>query len=467
MAKNIVQRRIISSLLGVCLLAAAPAFSQEPTEREKQLESMVKQLLQRVEELEKRANQTDAAQQTLKETVEKSAEAKTEPKEEPKKEDPNALFWSWANGLSFGTKNGDFKFKLGARVQNDWYAGSIDDGDFPDGTRFRRLWLNTSGTIYEDFDFKVMYDLSNPGTTSFHDVYFGYNGFDFMRIRLGQFKEPFSLEEVTADSDTTFMERSPLDDLTPRRETGLMLFNEVLDKRMTWAVGAFKNVNEFGDGDEDDAEGGDWDVMARVTGLPWYEDGGKKLLHLGLAGGYREWSDEAFRIRSRGSFSVGDRLVDTGQYNADSANLLGAEMALVYGPASLQAEYTYMDVEPTTGESGSIDSFYVQGSYVLTGESRPYKEGVFTRVKPNKNFSLKDGGWGAWELAARYTSMDLTDAAQAGALGGQLDDYVVGVNWYLNANLRILWNYVHTESSDTAAKDRDADAFMLRFQLDF
>jgi len=455
---------LLAGLVGlfVCLVLASPVYAQAPTEREKQLEGMVQQLLKRVDELEKRVNQNESTQQTLQKAVEQIPEATA-----AVKEDPNALNWTWSNGLTFGTKNGDYKFKLGARLQNDWYAGSIDDGDFPDGTRFRRAWLTTSGTIYEDFNFKITYDISNPGTTSFHDVYFGYDGFDFMRMRLGQFKEPFSLEEVTSDADTTFMERSPLDDLTPRRETGLMLFNEVLDKRMTWAVGAFKNVNEFGDGDEDDAEGGNWDVMARVTGLPWYEEDGKKLLHLGLAGGHREWSDEDFRIRTRGSFSVGDRLVDTGLYDVDSIDQVGAEFGLVYGPASLQAEYAYMDIDPTLGGSSSIDSFYVQGAYTLTGESRPYKEGVFSRIKPKENFSLKNGGWGAWELAARYTHLDLTDAALAGAVGGELDDYVFGINWYLNPTLRMLWDYVHSESSDTLANDQDADAILFRLQIDF
>jgi phosphate-selective porin OprO and OprP len=471
MKSNMFRTQFFIITLALHFLWSTTAFSQEPTEREKQLEGTVKQLLQRVEELENRANQSDTAQQALKETVEKT----TEEKSVTQKEDPNALNASWSNGLTFASKNGDFKLKVGARIHNDWYTGSIDNGDFPDGVRFRRVWLNASGSIYEDFDYKVQYDISGNGALGFKDVYMGYNGLDLAKIRLGQFREPFSLEELTSNNDITFMERSPMNTLAPSRETGLMFYNEILDKRMTWAVGAFKNVNNFGDGQEDDgasnhldAEDGNWDVMARLTGLPWYEEDGRKLLHLGLAGGHREWSGEEFGESSRGSFSRGSALVNTGVYDADSVDLIGAELALVHGPASLQAEYNLAEVEPAFGGSNAINSYYVQGSYFLTGENRPYKEGAFTYVKPNNNFSLKNGGWGAWELAARYTCLDLDDAAAAAAPGGELTDITLGVNWYMNPNIRVIWNYVHAESDNVHPGDPDnADVFQMRFQLVF
>ncbi|MBI1387079.1 MAG: porin [bacterium] len=455
--------------IGLMMLAQTTVFAQQPSEREKQLENMVHTLLQRVDELEQRANQSEAAYQSLKEQVENQkseqpASSAIAPAPEKK---ANEIDWSWNNGLNFGTEDGAFKFKLGGRIHNDWYAGSIDDGDFPDGTRFRRLWLNFSGEVYNDYEFRIQYDLSGAGTARFKDVYVGYTGFDFMNLRLGQFKEPFSLEELTSSNYITLMERSPIDMLAPVRETGLMFYNEILDGRVTWAVGAFKNSNAFGDGEEDDAENGDWDVMARVTGLPWYEDNGAKLLHLGLAGGHREWSDDPLRIRSRGSFSRGDYMIDTGSFDADAMDLLGAEMALVYGPASIQAEYQRADIDSTLGGSDAVDGYYVMASYFLTGEHRAYKEGVFSRVKPNNNFNPGEGGWGAWEIAARYGYFDLTDVAAAGALGGKINDYTLGLNWYLNPNMRMMWNYVHSESDDVSTGDQDADIIEMRMQYDF
>ncbi|MBZ0254479.1 porin [bacterium] len=451
----------------VCILSLAifscSAINAQSTEREKQLESLVKQLLQRVDELENRLDENDAKQTSLKETVEASINQTKEESEE----DPSSIDWNWKNGLNFGTKDGNYKFKIGGRIHNDWYAGSIDDGDYPDGTRFRRLWISTNGTIYDDFYFRIQYDLSGGGLARFKDVYMGYTGLDFMNIRIGQFKEPFSMEELIASNYYTIMDQSPLNALTPSRETGLMLYNEILDKRMTWAIGAFHNSNDFGDGEEDDAEGGDWDVTGRITGLPWYEDGGRKLLHLAVAGSHREWSDEPYRLRARGSFSRGDRLIDSGSFDADSINLANAELALVYGPASLLAEYTYADIDPTLGDSESAQAYYILASYFLTGENRPYKNGVFTRVIPNNNFSLSDGTWGAWELAARYSYLDASEIAVPGAIGGELNDYAFGVNWYMNPNTRMMLNYIHSESEDSAIGDQDADIIQARLQIDF
>lgn len=466
MGKSAIRSLMVVSMFMSFVFTAGPAHSQEPTEREKQLETLVKQLMKRVDELEARLDQSEAKQETLKEAVESTSQA-VQSQAEEKKEDPNAIYGSWNKGLTFGTKNGAFKFRLGAWMHNDWFAGSIDNGDFPDGTRFHQMWLYSSGILFDDFEYRVIYDIAGGDFPRFRDVFLGYTGLDFLKLRVGQFKEPFSMDELISNNDITFMERTPWNAIVPSRETGLMFYNEILDHRMTWAVGAFKNVNAFGDGYEDDLEGGDWDVMARITGLPWYEDGGRKLIHLGLAGGHREWSDEPLRIRARGSFSVGDRLIDTGQFDADSIDLLGAEFALVYGPASLQAEYARAEVQPTLGGSGGINGFYVQGSYLLSGENRPYSGGVFGRIVPKNNFSVKNGGWGAWELTTRYSFMDLTDAALPTAMGGKLDDYVVGLNWYLNSNVRIMWNYVHTESDEVTTGNQDADAYMMRIQFDF
>ncbi|MBN2326568.1 MAG: hypothetical protein JXR73_05385 [Candidatus Omnitrophica bacterium] len=92
---------------------------------------------------------------------------------------------------------------------------------------------------------------------------------------------------------------------------------------------------------------------------------------------------------------------------------------------------------------------------------------MWTRVKPANNFSLKNGGWGAWEIALRYSYMDLTDTPVLTATGGKLDDYTLGLNWHLNPNTRVMWNYVHSESSDATSSDQDADVIQMRIQFDF
>ncbi len=103
-------------------------------------------------------------------------------------------------------------------------------------------------------------------------------------------------------------------------------------------------------------------------------------------------------------------------------------------------------------------------SYFLTGEHRKYKEssGAFSRVKPKSNFLDGKGGLGAWEVAARYSEIDLNDP-DAGILGGEVRDFTVGVNWHLNPNARVMLNYVMSELHHVG----DADIVAMRFQVDF
>ncbi len=135
----------------------------------------------------------------------------------------------------------------------------------------------------------------------------------------------------------------------------------------------------------------------------------------------------------------------------------------MYGPFSLQGEYVQAIVDSINRNNVCFQGFYIMSSYFLTGEHRPYnkKTGAFGRVKPKKNYSSKpDGGKGAWELAARYSYLDLDDKS---VNGGRLQDFTFGVNWYLNPNTRVMWNYVFADLADGG----DADIFQMRIQIDF
>ena len=124
-----------------------------------------------------------------------------------------------------------------------------------------------------------------------------------------------------------------------------------------------------------------------------------------------------------------------------------------------------MDSDP------DFSGFYGYFSYFLTGENRKYKKenGVFSRVKPNKNFHWGRGkGKGAIELAARYSELDLSDEEID---GGRLQDLTLGVNWYLNPNTRVMLNYVRANVdrlvNDIRLDDDNADLLSMRFQVDF
>ena len=178
---------------------------------------------------------------------------------------------------------------------------------------------------------------------------------------------------------------------------------------------------------------------------------------------HQNYEEDEIRFRARPESHLAPRVVDTRTIPAEHGDIVGAEVAWVHGPFSLQGEYVHAFMQGDRHWVGDPDfcAASVQASYFLTGEHRPYKtsNGTFDKVKPLEPFS-KDGGSGAWEVAARYSYLNLSDD---GVRGGRLKDTTLGLNWYLNNNLRIMWNYVHANPSDGG----DANIFQMRLQLAF
>ncbi len=469
-------RLACASLTLALLLCAAPAAAQsdQPSQRERELEDLVRQLSERVDQLEQRLGQLERTRvQALEQTVEQIKEERLPAADSDEVKqmrewfaDESTLRPYWKDGLNFDSKDERFKLKIGGRIQSD-FAYFCEDGDteraigedFEDGTEFRRARLYVSGTIYDDIEFKAQYDFAG-GDADFKDVYMGHKKVPYVgNIRVGHFKEPFSLEELTSSNYITFMERSLVNTFVPSRNVGVMLHDTLMDDRMTWAAGVFRQTDDFGDG----TGGRDYNATARITGLPWYEDKGKKLAHLGLGYTHQNYEDDQIRFSARPESHLAPRLVDTGTFPAEYGDLIGAEAALVYGPFSLQGEYAHAIIEGRTHRFGDPQFWaaYLQASYFLTGEHRPYKtsSGTFSNVKPLENFDL-DGGPGAWEVAARYSHLNLNDER---VRGGRLRDLTLGLNWYLNPNMRMMWNYVWADPADGG----EVSILQWRFQLAF
>ena len=146
----------------------------------------------------------------------------------------------------------------------------------------------------------------------------------------------------------------------------------------------------------------------------------------------------------------------------DDIFLVNAELALVYGAFSFQSEYFYSNAQSDGGRDIEFDGIYVQASYFITGEHRPYKrsKGRFVRVTPRSNFHDDGGGPGAWQVALRYDLLDLTDGAVA---GGEQETFTFGVNWHWNPHARIMLNAVFADIDGLG----DLTILQTRFQFDF
>ncbi|MBE7559910.1 porin [bacterium] len=441
-------------VLGVAVLAVlcAPAGGAEATAREKELE-------QRVEALEKRI-----------ETLERLLEARGAPPAATpapavaEKRDGTAFSGRWKDGPVWQSQDGDYTFKVGGRVQTDWAwmteDGDVRDvvGDLSDGVEFRRAYLTLAGLMYKRIEWKAEYDFAG-GDVAWRDVYMGITDVPFVGgIRAGHFKEPFGLEELPSDNFTTFMEKSLANTFAPSRNTGLAVGNAPLDQRMTWAAGVFRDTDNFGNRLGE----GQYAVTGRLTGLPYYAEEGAHLVHVGAAASRRSVPDEMAQFAERPEAHLAPRFVDTGKFAADMYNLFGTEAAFLWGPFSMQGEYMLADVDAEHGDDPRLDGGYVLASWMLTGEHRNYNRrlGGFDRMRPRRNFLDGEGGLGAWELAVRWSTLDLSDELLS---GGELSDVTVGLNWYLNPNSRIMWNWVHGDLDDVG----DADIFQMRLQIDF
>lgn len=468
--------------LGIVLCSCVAAWGQEPTARERQLEELVRKLTERVEQLESRLDQIAPQQQQrtqervdqLEQTVQKiqqedrPADVDSVNSKEFEKwiSDSTTLRPYWKEGLRLDSNDGSVKLKIGGRIHADFRyfdENGIDEQFDEDldqqSTDLRRARLFFMGTIYNYINFKVQYDFAG-GDTDFKDVYVGLERVPFVgNFRVGQFKEPFSLQQLTSTNYVPFLERSFVDSFAPDRNTGFMVFDSMLDKRMTWAAGVFRQTNDFGNG----TGGHGYDATARLTALPIYEDEGKKFFHLGLAYSWQNYKDDEVRIRARPEFGDGPRLLDTGTFFADHGNLIGTEAAFVIGPFSIQSEYVYAVYDGDSRLSGDPDFYaaYIQSSYFLTGEHRPYNQsaGAFGRVRPLRNFR-EDGGSGAWEVASRISYANFNSGR---IKGGRQINYSLGLNWYLNANVRTMWNIIYGEPSSGG----DITAYLWRVQLTF
>ena len=367
--------------------------------------------------------------------------------------DDNDINVFWKDGLRLESSDGHNKLRVGGRIH--WDNAFFADDEFgseiaEDGDVFRRTRLYLSGQVQERYDFKMQYDFAG-GDADFKDVYFGIKDIPvFGNLRVGQFKEPLSLEELNSSNSISNIERANVNRLVPSRSAGIMAYNNYADSRITGAIGLFRGADDsYGN-----YKGDGYAATARLSGLPYLNDDASQLAHLAIGYSYRNDDTATYKLASDHSmapswkYSVKD---------ADNTDVLGLEAALKIGSFSVQSEWVQADVDAPEG--GKIDGYYIQAGYVLTGESRSYDTnlGAFKGVSPSTKF-MEDGGLGAWEAVLRWSNLDFSDLAD----NQEIDTWTLGLNWYLNKNVRALFNY------SNAYLDGDSvDVFATRFQFAF
>jgi phosphate-selective porin OprO and OprP len=432
----------------------------------------------------------------------------------------------------FWTQSGGLRVAPGARpgpkqgVASGIAAGGI--GNLEDGTYFRRIRPFLEGTFHENYEYRLNLALENDqfSTAGLDEFWVAVNNIPLIgTIRVGHVKTCNGLEaDMTGSSRTmTFMERSSYSEaieLNQNFVTGLWLQNNFFDQHMTYTASAFRVDNGsssgafFGDGQ--------WGAGGRLTFLPFYECEGRHWLHLGVSGGWRNGTNNlatssrrTFQLRARPELRDDDpagsagtpqplpnansnRMIDTGLIAAENDWILGLEFLYVRGPFSLQAEYGWNFLQGAFGvapagftlnpaivpaQNYTFDGGYVQLAYTLTGESRAYdrargtlareyfRTGPFTNAwfVRDENGRL-NWGLGAWEVAARYSYTNLNSGSGTTRIqGGIMDGLSLALNWYLNTNLSVMFDWVYNHRYDVppGTFPGETTGYGMRVQLTF
>jgi phosphate-selective porin OprO/OprP len=403
-------------------------------------------------------------------------------------------------------------------------------GDAQDGTGFRRLRLALQGKVAEFTNYQLEVDFATAGRPSFFDNYIDQGQLPLLgTVRAGHFLQPFSVDAMTGFRNLTFLERSlPFLAFVPFRRTGIMAYNKSDDEMTAWAYSVFKtggfNNAPLGDSrfGTDFGDVGGYSFSTRMTHLLWYDAlaDDRYLWHIG--GSYNfgyMTANDAIGSGTAGnagsprpfyqsrvlpefgplgysengspfgsSVNATPSFLDSGRYEADSFNLFGLETVYQNGPWGAQAEFMANSVNSVVGPV-YYHGAYGQVAYRLTGEHRAYDKqfGSLGKLVPFTDFiSLKDGGicgWGAWEIAARWSYVDMSNPASldghyyssatntftgtSKAGNGLLNDSTLGLTWFLNTHTKIQANWIHSMLDNDARGHSLADLYVMRAQVDF
>ena len=477
-------------LIGICMLLtfSLSAHAQTTAQRMDRLEKTIAELQSAL--LEARAEIAEM----------KQARGKSE----------SGVEVSTSGGLKVKDKSKGNEFEFSGRLMYDYdFFDDVftDNGESQSEGEWRRTRITASGKVKNDWKYKFTINVDDQDEAAdVNTAYLQYTGFDPLAITIGKFKEPFSLERLTSSKWISAIERSMLQDFlggnlgAGQSDTGGVQISGYHEEasNLNWAIGVFDDGSEDEDGEDN------YGFTGRITMTPYFGD--NHFLHLGAAYSMREIEDRV-RYRSRlGVHTADDGRPTFADAYVDDVDQFGLEFAYVNGRFSLQSEYMdvsadggdihkdprerkttfdedldgacYADTnnsgEADNGDLGTscddidFDGYYVQAAYTLTGETRGYetKGAKFDKIEPS-------GDFGAWELVARYEDVDV-DNDNVDKIAGNGETYdaeklVVGINWYVNKNVKFMLNYIDAEVDKELAqgeddKDDDGDAVSFRAQ---
>ncbi len=353
------------------------------------------------------------------------------------------------DGYTF--RNGDLAVEIGGRMQFDVLNADSDQRDIGTRSGLRRAGVNVTTRWDDSLQLNASASFDEDGA-ALSGLALTWSGVEDVRLRVGKFGSLVGMERRASGSDTLLMERGLPNALTSRAAWGASAGYA--------HAGLAAEVAWFTDWNENDVQTRGSEGKGLAGRIAWRSDDDAAFgVHIGVSGEVREPDGQLYRVRVRPEAElVESRLLDTALLrDVDKRTTLGAEAALLAGPVVLQAEYLTSELERASGDA-YLSGGYVQVGWMMTGESRRYRgrAAAIGGVHPR-------GDFGAVELVARYSYLDLVDE---GIRGGEGKVTSAGVNWFVTPWLRLSLDLGRADGEpNRTGRDEKVDFVQGRLQL--
>ena len=363
-------------------------------------------------------------------------------------------------------------FKMEGRIMYDFTFLSAGDYTFA-GNKFRRLRLTAKGKISKNVSYVSDFDFTG-GKIAYRNVNLRLTlPVKAGELLIGSFEVPTGLDMLISSKYLPFIERAFVTNTQyGKHNAGFEYMNDhILDGKVNLQLATtFNGVGSKAHQDTN-LEGG-VNFIGRLVGKAYENKEKRHIIHLGVNYENRKNEVEDFSYKAvKIENNMGDGISISSTGNLKNTSDIGFELASTFGSFSFQGEYEAGSIVTDVNTYKST-TYYGLVSYFITGEHRPYKNGVFTRVKPKSTF-LQNGGLGAIEILARYSVMDLNGNMDVDNLDDKnyvVQNLTLGLNWHWNAYTRVMYNFTNGDLNDLAPVSYNEEKLMghlVRFQVDF
>lgn len=466
-------RRVIFILMALVVFAAwhVPAMGQTGQEVTDEIKAIKKQmdemrgLHERLKALEKKLEEAEkVTTQIQKEDAQLKEDKKT-----------RAISY-WRDGFNIETPDKQFRLQLGGVLHFDYRQ--FEAGRSASGFDIRRARYDMRGYHYRgDLEHIFRIQIEMADTPYLRNAYWMFKPRPDFSFQLGQFKTPAAgADWLTEEAHVNFVEYSVATPIAPFFDRGIRIQKNFLNDKIQATAGVFNGTGtdyDLGQGDQDNHK----DYVARLMVIPFKDTQENYLKGLHLAGSYQDGLQSIKTSRNEGTNRTENYESNYYKWNQsrldiDKRRYYGGELHWIVGPTAFSYEFNRVEWENVNvfNSAGSLiqrltdsqhsDVHQVWISHFLTGEGKQIEDVFFSwrQPKPKKNFSLKEGTWGAWELIARYafhtTSnalfSDSSGATTNAVLRGSSQAHAItgGIRWTWNPKARLMLDINHVKSTE-------------------